>query len=280
MFAPPRCRRTSSTRFALLCAVFVVLTAPISVWAQDASNPPKRVLRLYSFDNEEGIYTGFDHILRSQLRSDVRDRVEFYTEYLDLVRFPGSAHAANLVQLLKLKYSEQKPDLIVRVSYSAIQFLLGEGKELFPGTPIVVLFNVRRLGELRQRVASEAVGRGVTGVASTDEPARTLDLALQLQPDTQRVVIVVGSSRVEKYWLHQLKHDFSSYSQKVEITYLTGLTMNEFLTRVAKLPPHTVILSTFFFEDARGQFFLQQEALDLIAGAADVPVYAILSSPM
>jgi PAS domain S-box-containing protein len=247
-------------------------------WGQGPGNPPKRVLLLYSFDNEEGIYTGFDHALRSQLRSGVRDRVEFYTEYLDLVRFPAPAHAANLVQLLKLKYSEQKPDLIVPVSYSAIQFLLRDGKDLFPGTPMVTLFNVRRLDELRQQIAAGAVGSGITGVAATDEPTRTLDLALRLQPDTQRVVIVVGSSPLEKYWVDQLKHDFSAYRQTVEVTYLTGLTMNEFLTRVAKLPPHTVILSTFFFEDARGQFFLQEEALDLITGAANVPVYAIYAS--
>jgi PAS domain S-box-containing protein len=279
MFSPSLFRRSGPfTRFAVLCLAFVTLMPSRSSWPQEPANPPKRILLLYSFDNEEGIYTGFDHVLRSQLRSGVRDRVEFYTEYLDLVRFPAPTHAANLVRLLELKYAGQKPDLIVPVSYSAIQFLLREGKDLFPGTPMVALFNVRRLDEVRRSIAAGAPGRAITGVAATDEPTRTLDLALRLQPDTQRAVIVVGSSPVEKYWVDQLKHDFSRYSQTVEVTYLTGLTMNEFVTQVAKLPPHTVILSTFFFEDARGQFFLQEEALDLITGAADVPVYAIYAS--
>jgi len=246
--------------------------------AQESGNPPKRVLLLYSFDNEEGIYTEFDHVLRAQLRSGARDRVEFYTEYLDLVRFPGAAHSANLVKLLKLEFSEQKPDLIVPVSYSALQFLLDEGKELFPGAPAVALFNARRLAEVKRRIATGAAGRDITGVTSTDEPARTLDLALQLQPDTKRVAVVVGCSPVEKYWVDQLKQDFLPYSGTIEFTYLTGMTMNEVLRRVAELPPHTVILNTFFFEDSRGQFFLEGEALDLVAGAAHVPVYAIYSS--
>ncbi|MGO9088564.1 MAG: ABC transporter substrate binding protein, partial [Candidatus Sulfotelmatobacter sp.] len=249
-----------------------------SGWARDAGNPPKRVLILYSFDNEEGLYAGFDHVLRSQLRSGVRDRVEFYTEYLDLVRFPALSHATNLVKLLKLEFSEQKPDLIVPVSYAAVQFLLGEGKELFPGTPMVVLFNIKRLDELRLQIATGMAGRGITGVASTDEPARTLELALQLQPDTRRVVVAIGSSAVENFWLEQLKQDFSAYRQRVEVTYLTGLSMDELLQQVAKLPPHTIILSTFFFEDARGQFFLPEEALDLITRAAPVPVYGIYTS--
>ena len=247
-------------------------------WAQESGHPPKRVLLLYSFDNEEGIYTGFDHVLRSQLRSGVRDRVEFYTEYLDLVRFPGPAHAANLVKLLQLEFSENKPDLIVPVSYSALQFLLSEGKGLFPGTPVVALFNARRLGEVKRHIASDGTGRDITGVASTDEPARTLDLALQLQPDTQRVFVVVGCSQVEKYWVNQLKQDFLPYRQTIEITYLTDLPMNDVLRRVAEAPPHTVILDSFFFEDARGQFFLEEEALDLVTAAAHVPVYAIYSN--
>jgi len=277
--APLSPRSPCSARFALLCAAFVaLLVAGSSGQSRDSSNPPKKVLLLYSFDNEEGIYSGFDHVLRSQLRSGVQDRVEFYTEYLDLVRFPAPAHATSLVKLLKLKYAEQKPDLIVPVSYSGIQFMLGVGKELFPGTPMVGLFNLRRLSELKQLIATGKTGRGTTGVASTDEPTRTLELALRLQPDTKQVVVVVGSSPLEKYWVDQLTQDFSAYRQRVEVTYLTGLSMNELLRRVAEVPPHTIILSTFFFEDASGQFFLQEEALDLITRAAPVPVYAIYSS--
>jgi two-component system cell cycle sensor histidine kinase/response regulator CckA len=234
---------------------------------------------LYPFDNEEQIYGGFDHALRSQLRFERGNRVEFYTEYLDLVRFPAPTHAASLVRLLKLKYAEQKPDLIVPVSYSSMQFLLNEGKHLFPGTPVLALFNITRMDELKQRIAAGAIDRRITGLASTDQPARTLDLALRLQPDTQRVVIVIGSSAVEKLWIEQqLQHDFSQYGQRLEVTFLTGLTMNECIARLAKLPPHTVIVSTLFFEDAGGQVFLQEEALDMITRAADVPVYTIYAS--
>lgn len=268
-------------RGSLFVAVLWVASAhlPASVVpSENSGHPPKRVLILYSFDNEEGLYTGFDHVLRSELRSGVRDRVEFYTEYLDLVRFPSRSHATNLVKLLQLEFSEQQPDLIVPVSYAAMKFLLEDGKGLFPGTPMVALFNVRRLDELRRLIATGTTGRSITGVASTDEPAQTLDLALRLQPDTQRAVVVVGSSPVENFWLEQLKQDFAAYRQRLEVTYVTGLSMDDLLQQVAKLPPHTIILNTFFFEDATGQFFLPEEALDLITRAAPVPVYGIYSS--
>jgi two-component system cell cycle sensor histidine kinase/response regulator CckA len=279
MFGSPFVRRSVfAARCALLCAASAILLGSSQPLAQDAGTPPKRVLILYSFDNDEGMYTGIDHTLRSQLRSSVRDRVEFYTEYLDLVRFPSAAHAANLVKLLKLQFSEKKPDLIIPVSYSAMQFLLGEGKELFPGTPAVALFNVRRLDELKRSIATGTAGRDITGVASSDEPNQTLELALRLQPDTKRVAVVVGCSPVEQFWVDQLKQDFLPYRQTVEVDFLTGLPMKDVLRQIAELPPHSVVLNTFFFEDAQGQFFLEDEALDLVTGAARVPVYAIYSN--
>jgi two-component system cell cycle sensor histidine kinase/response regulator CckA len=258
---------------------FAALVLPVfsaNAWSQEPGGSPKRVLILYSFDNEEGIYAGFDHALRSQVRLRVRDRVEFYTQYLDLVRFPSPAHAQDMVKLLKLTYSKHQPDLIVPVSYAAVQFLAEDGKDLFPGTPVVALFNARRLDALKQ--ISATAGLRITGIASTDEPARTLDLALRLEPDTKHVAVVVGSSTLEQYWLEQLKQDFAPYTSKVEITYLTGQPIDELLKQIGALPPGTIILSTFFFQDGAGQFFLSEEVLDLTAREAHVPIYSIYSS--
>ncbi len=272
-------QKNSAARFAAIYVVLVYMVFFGHALAESGVNhTPKRVLILYSFDDEEGIYAGFDRVLRSELRSRVPDREELYTEYLDLVRFPTPGHAKDLVKLLKLKYSEHQPDLVVPVSYAAVKFLLGEGKDLFPGTPIVALFNVRRLDDLKHAMVNGNVGRGITGVASTDEPARTLELALHLQPDTERVWVVVDASPAEQYWLEELRQDFSPYQHRVAITYLTALPMDDLLKKVADLPPHTVLLSTFFFEDGKGQFFAPEEALDLITHSANAPVYGIYST--
>src|ERR1700722_10668805 len=143
------CRRSGiGTRFTVLCsAVFILVVSSVC----GAQNPvtAKRILLLYPFDNEVQTYSGFDHALRSRFWSRTGRQLEFYTEYLDLVRFPAPTHSASQVRLLKLKYATQKPDLIVPVSYSVMQFLLKEGKDLFPGTPAVAMFNVKRIEELK-----------------------------------------------------------------------------------------------------------------------------------
>src|SRR5579863_9265368 len=271
-------QREQSPRAVVILVLTALLLSGYTLADAGHTPSPKRVLILYSFDNEEGLYAGFDRVLRSELRSGLPERVELYTEYLDLVRFPGSGHADDLVTLLKLKFSEHPPDLVVPVSYAAVQFLLGRGKELFPGTPMVALFNVRRLDDLKQVIAQGKAGRAITGLASTDEPARTLDFALRLQPDTERVAVVVGASSGERFWLEELKRDFSAYQHRVAITFLAALPMDDLLKKVSELPPHTVLLSTYLFEDGKGQFFVPEEALDLISHSADVPQYGIYST--
>ena len=259
------------------CLIIAILFSSSPALTGNAENSPKRVLVLYSFDNEQELYSGFDHVLRSQLRLRVRGRVEFYTENLDLVRFPSDAHADDLVKLLTLKYLQQKPDLIIPVSYGALRFLIGRGKGIFPGTPIVALFNERRLQDIKRYIA-ESSEANITGVASTDDPAGTIDLALLLQPGTQHVAVVVGSSQLEKHWLEQLRGDLAPYSSRVEIIYLADLPMNQLLDRIATLPPNSVILSTFFFQDATGQFLLPEEAVELMARNSRAPIYTIYST--
>jgi PAS domain S-box-containing protein len=245
--------------------------------AQDQAIPSKKLLILYSFDNDQEIYSGFDHVLRTQLRMRVSGRVEFYTEYLDLVRFPSQEHAQDMVKLLALKYSQRKPDLIIPVSFGAIQFLLNDGKDLFPGIPMVALFNQRRLEDLKTYLArNPAVS--MTGVSSADDPAGTVDLALKLQPDTEHIAVVVGSSYLEKYWLDQLHQDLEPFAEKVDLRFLADLPINELLSRVAQLPPHTIILSTFFFQDQTGQFLRPEEVSDLMAQTAHAPIYGIYSN--
>jgi len=266
--ARSKIRSTTSLGIAL-ALVFLFL---FSVHAMFGSNfnEPKRVLILYSFDKEQAIYSGFDESLRTTLKTRLPYRVEFYTEYLDLVRFPDSGHSENLAKLLRLRLAEREPDLIIPVSYSALTFLLTSGKDLFPQTPVVALFNERRTADVQSRIGK---GPLITGVKGRDDLRPTLDLALQLQPDTRSVVVVVGESQLEKFWREQLRADLEAYNGRVTFSYPSNLPIETLLKQLTDLPPHTIILYTFFFQDARGQFFLPEETLDLITAAVHVPVY-------
>jgi PAS domain S-box-containing protein len=271
-FFRARVRFAQSAAFAIaLLSLLLFAAHPLLA---SGTKEPKRVLILYSFDREQGIYAGLDESLHVRLRARAPDRIEFYTEYLDLARFPDPRHADTVIQLLRLRLADKPPDLIIPVGYAALSFLLKNGTDFFPNTPIVTVFNEQTDGELKFGPERRLL---ITGAKGKDEPARTLDLALQLQPDTQRVVVVAGNSPGEKLWLGQLRTDLAAYDRRVTVTYLTDLPMDVLLKQVTALPPHTIILYSYFFQDASGQFFLLEEALDLIASASNVPIYGIYS---
>lgn len=257
-------------------ALFVIcLAAPAQ---HEIRNTPKRVLILYSYDREEGIFEDFDRALRPELAARAHDHVQFFTEYLDMVRFNSPEHARNLGKLLQVKYSTLKPDLVIPVSFAALNFVLGEGRTAFAGIPIVTLFNTRNPQATRLASANRERLPGITGIATTDESTRTLELALKLQPDLQRLVVIIGASPAEQGWFHELQGDFALYKHRVQLSFVNGPSTDSLMQTVRALPPHTAILYTYFFEDATGRFFLPEEALDLITKASSVPVYGVDST--
>lgn len=261
--------------FVLCIGISCVASGGAAPIKSPASSRPKRILTLYAFDREERIFEDFDRNLRAELANHVPGRLEFYTEDLDMVRFSSPEHARELTRLLKEKYSSIKPDLVVTISYAALDFALGEGEGPFPDAAIVVLFNARSMNLVQQAIATRHHSRGVSGIGDIEDAGKTLDLALAMQPDTSEVAVVVGCSAPEKSAISVLDSEFARFRGRLDITYMTDVSMQALVEKVGHLPPHTIVLISSFLQDAAGQFFLPDESVGLISGASSVPVYGI-----
>jgi signal transduction histidine kinase len=245
----------------------LVVTIPLASPAFARQSISKRVLLLYSHEPEMEVYVPLDRGLRSTLMADPRYRFEFYSEYLDLLRFSDPPHQQSLVTYLRGKYQSADLDLVVVVSPPALQFLLDQPEDLFATTPVVFTsINVTRLGTLSLRP-------NMTGVAIRREFGDTIDLALRMQPGVRDIVIPVGSSPLEQMWTAEAKAALEPYESKVGLTYLAG-TMEEITAHVRALPKTAVVLfATLFNTDAAGNHFPRRRALTAITAASSVPVY-------
>src|SRR4051812_930524 len=173
-------RCTAKWQFILLLTLLPGWYGPTAAAGQ--RHESKNVLILYSHERELSTYTELDRALRSALQSDLTRPVAFYTEYLDLLRFPEERRQRVLVEYLRIKYSTRQIDLVVMVSPLAFNFFSKYGDSLFPGIPAVFTsVGIQRLANVPRKP-------NVTGVAVTRNLRDTLDFALQLQPDTVRVV--------------------------------------------------------------------------------------------
>ncbi len=261
-------RRAAKWRLIWLLALLSLSYRPSPVAAEKYE--VKNVLILYSHERELSTYTELDRALRLTLQSDFSHPVAFYTEYLDLFRFPEERRQRVLVDYLRIKYSDQNIDLVVLVSPLAFNFFNKYGDRLFPGKPAVFTsVGIQRLENVR-------LGPNVSGVAVQRDLRDTMDFALLLQPGTTGVVIPAGSTSIEKTWAEEALKALSSYSGRLSITMLRDLTLKELLARLSNLPPHTIVLfASPYFQDASGNYFLPEDVLELIARSSNAPVYGL-----
>jgi PAS domain S-box-containing protein len=110
----------------------------------------------------------------------------------------------------------------------------------------------------------------------TIEAARTLEVAMRLQPAIRRVVVVGGVAPYDRRAEDIVRENLRGYESKVEFTYLTDLDILTLCERLKHLPKDAIILYTTISEDAAGTHFVNAtQSAPMVATAASVPVYAL-----
>jgi hypothetical protein len=95
-----------------------------------------------------------------------------------------------------------------------------------------------------------------TGTWLVPDPAKTLDVALQLQTDIKRVVVVNGTSLLDRQVENIIRKSLQRYEDRMQFTYLSDLTMASLLAQVRDTPSHamTTWLQTKNLEPTRLSF--------------------------
>jgi PAS domain S-box-containing protein len=223
----------------LLCAIVLAASAHLS-FAADTS-PPKTVLVLYSFTDRK-VQDELE-ILKSTTRSRVGTPVDFHVEYLGSARFDAPGYEKGVIESLASVYGGKKIDLVIADFYPALRFAVDHRQELFPGAPIVFSTVPPK------RLEGQKLWPGVTGVTMDVDLQGTIDLALQLHPDTKNAVVVVGTADTDRYWGAVFDQDLRQHQPRLNVIDFPGLPPDRLLKQVSALPPHTVVFFQAIPED-------------------------------
>ena len=262
-------------RFGLISAVLLLSLASLRpLWA---GQPPetKRVLVLYSEDKAHPAHELTDRGIRSALRSNTQFDVQLYNEYLDVSRFSSPANAHAFVDYLRRRYASTKIDTIIAVYPAAMDFLLREALEVFPGTPIVANQVSRAYAE---NLKHSPTPHTITGTIMGDNATDVLDSAFRMRPNTKRVALVGGTAPNNIYSEEVFRKGLEPYLEKLELIDLTKLPMEEIIARVGSLPQDTIVLYAGLTSDGTGRSFVPREALLSISQAANAPVFGLYDS--
>lgn len=263
--------RYSSVATALLaCLLFVGSTVEAANEAKENITSRKNVLVLLP-DN-----LGFEgqmelvQTLRREL--DVPDQVDLYIEALDLMRLKNSENDKKFSELYRTKYEHVKMDVVVADQSPVLEFLLNHREHLFPGVPIV-------FGSISNDIATPTQKySGVTGVMEPLYFVKTVDLALALQPNTKKVVLIAGSSTRDKSLAWTAREQIKPYQDRLQVEYWEGPTPEEAKELLQGLSADTIVCYLVEYSDHLNRSYSGLQYLEKIASHSPVPIYGLVSS--
>jgi signal transduction histidine kinase len=196
-------------------------------------------------------------------------RIDSYSEHLDIIRFPSESYQRIFRDYLRHKYADNPPDLLMLFYVGNLGIAATMLQQLFPEVPVVVA------GFTEEKFATDRLGSPVSGFAQNVDPHATMELILRLQPETRRIVIIGGTTEVDRLVLDRAEKAARSFAGRVKFDWWNKRPLAEIRKSVTSLPAGTVLLFTGMYRDAAGETFIPARAARLIAESAKVPLYVL-----
>jgi two-component system sensor kinase FixL len=251
------------------CFFICYLTA-LSATAEP--NAVKSVLVLYGERLDLPGVSAIQQALNGALRAD--PKVDIFSEVLDSARFPAASQREEMASHLKPRYAGKRFDLVVAVGGSGLNFALDYRETLFPGVPIVFCAVERR------EIEGRTLPPDVTGLPITFDFRGTLELALQLQPETQEVVCVAGTAPFDRLWAQQCRLVLEGYRARVGSRFIGQGSLDETLSLIHGLPANRIVLYLSVLKDGRGQPRVPLEVLGQVVQQSTVAVYGLAAQQL
>src|SRR5215203_1301344 len=255
--------RSRTRRPPLLVAVTFAVIVNSFVWTTAAGADQKTVLVLYGTRADARISVIGDRELPRRLEHGLGQRVDHYSEHLDLARFRDARYRSAVTDFLKQKYGGQHFDLVIAMHQMVLEFLDTTRDTLFRDTPVLFFTETPTV----QRLAN------ATGIIAENDFAPTLELALTLQPEVRRVYVVTGADYADQLAEGRARLQLRPFDSRVTITYLSGLPTADLKTRLSTLPAGAIIYYLLVNRDGNGEKFHPYEYLQAIAQVANAPIY-------
>ncbi|MEY9772922.1 sensor histidine kinase [Sinorhizobium fredii] len=264
----PSCRKASG----LLCLLSGALLATAGVGSAQVGDRVPRVLILYPYDERIPATTIIGESTRVRLLEATGGKVDLFSEFLDLARFPEKRHIDRMARYLAEKYTDRRPDLVIALGEESTSFIVENRESIAPQARIV--FG----GFDRATAATLHLPDGVVGAFMEFDIGKTVEMAIGLQSSAKHLAVIAGSAEFDKAWIATARQDLAGVSQNIETTYITDLSIDEFVERAAALGPDTIAIVLTVLRDRAGRNLIPRHSLERIAAAAGAPVYGPYST--
>lgn len=266
--------------FGLLCLFLLIWQLSLPVFAQTQpqvvpASTPKRVLLLYTYGDGLPAYQKATPAFLSVMTAAGVNINDLFFEYLDLQRNDNAEYRQRLAGLLRYKYAKHQVGLIVTVHTQALNFLLDEAKGLFPDAVVFSYLIIKP-----ELIEAKNTGRRILQRPQNLDMKGTLEIALKMFPQTRKIVFVTGTAEGDQRFEREAKRTFEPWRDKLEFQYTSDRSVEEILQWVATLPPGSVVIYGNVFSDKTGRTFIPRKVGEMVAKAANAPVFCLWDTLM
>ena len=245
--------------------VYATQTAP--------ARPVQRVLVIHSFGSSAPPFTTHSTAFQTTLTQGLGKLVDLDEVSLDMARHqPGMEEP--FVELLLKRFEHWHPDLVVPIGSPAGRFVAKFRDRLFPQAPVLYT------GMDRRTLPPEAFENNATFVGENFNLAGLIEDILQLAPDTNNIVVILGATPLERYWATVFRRAFEPFADRVKFTWVNDLSFDQMLKLAAKLPPRSFILLGLLLRDASGVTHNEDEALQRLRAVANAPINGLYQNQL
>lgn len=254
---------TSLLLLMMLCGIFY---QPAQASADEL--PPKNVLVLHSYHkgfawtDEQG--AGIEQTLKS-----VPGQRLIYSEYMDWKRYPGQDNLDHFYQTIKLKYQSVHIDAIMTTDDAALSFAIKYRREILDNAPII-FSGINELG-----VESLGEPGNITGVIEKISPARTIEMALEINPEIKNIYILYDNTESGLSTGKMVMEQISALDPALQLYALNHLSKQEIIDQVSALSSDSIVLMTTYYSDSTGRTVEFDQFSSELGESSSVPVYHI-----
>ncbi|MDM0110501.1 ATP-binding protein, partial [Variovorax sp. J22R24] len=123
-----------------------------------------------------------------------------------------------------------------------------------------------------------ALPADVVGVPVEYDPAGTIEQALRWHPKARHLLVVTGAIPRDREWEALLRETFAQFQGRVAIEFLAGASTEQVVERLRGLDGRWIVFTPGFYQGSDAIRYTARESVQMMAKAANAPVYGTFSS--
>jgi signal transduction histidine kinase len=229
---------------------------------------PKQVMLLHSFGRDFKPWSEYAKSIREELNRQSLWPLDITEHSLVTARFGDEDPEVPFVEYLRAIFAKRPLDLIVSIGAPAAAFVQRHRQQLFANTPMVFTSVEQRRVQYSSLTANDAV------VAVRINYLSAIENILQVLPDTKDLLVVVGTSPIEKFWKEAIGKEIEPLANRIKISWTDDLPFETLLRHASALPKQSAIFWELMIVDAAGVVHEGDTPITRLHAVANAPIFS------